>query len=171
MRRILYLVRHAEAVPAQAERADTQRTLTQQGEQAALQLGLFINEKNSNLNLIIASPANRALTTAQIVARQVSYDLKNIRVDERIYSANKFEIIKLLCTLADSISQVLLVGHYPTLVELYNHLSENDSKQTMQPAEMCSLAFNMPWTEVTGGCGNPSIFYHPNSYNNYVKGF
>jgi phosphohistidine phosphatase len=158
MRRILYLVRHAEALSVLPDVTDKQRALTHQGEQDALKLGIYIMEKNSNLDLILASPANRALSTAQIIAQQVSYDLKNIRVEESIYSANKFEIIKLFSKLTDSIQQVILVGHYPTIVELYNYLSANDKKLTMNPAEMCSLLFDLPWAEVTSGCGYFKLF-------------
>lgn len=160
MRRILYLVRHAEAVTAR-DGTDKLRALTQRGESDALQLATYIKEKNSNLNLILTSPATRALTTAQIIARQLSYDLKNIRVEDSIYSARKLEILKLLTNLTDPIHQVMLVGHYPTIVELYNYLSENESKQTMKPAEMCSLAFDVPWAEVTVGCGASSSSFHP----------
>ncbi|MBK7650412.1 MAG: histidine phosphatase family protein [Flammeovirgaceae bacterium] len=160
MRRILYLVRHAEAVTVR-DGTDKLRALTQRGESDALQLATYIKEKNSNLNLILTSPATRALTTAQIIARQLSYDLKNIRVEDSIYSARKLEILKLLTNLADSIHHVVLVGHYPTIVELYNYLSENDSKQTMNPAEMCSLAFGVPWAEVTAGCGVSNMYFHP----------
>ena len=163
MRRILYLVRHAEAVTAR-DGTDKLRALTQQGESDALQLATYIKEKNSNLNLILSSPATRALTTAHIIARYLSLDLKSIQVEDSIYSARKLEILKLLTNLADTIHQVMLVGHYPTIVELYNYLSGNESKKNMNPAEMCSLVFDVPWAEVTAGCGISNYSFHPSSH-------
>lgn len=162
MTRILYLVRHAQAEGGQSKQTDKERALTHQGQQDALQLGDYI-KASCTINHIISSPATRALSTAYFVARQINFETKCIQTEERIYSGNKREILKLLNTLNDSIKEVLLIGHYPTIVELYNYLAMDESKTTMNPAELCSLKFDLPWSEVSGGTGSEGSAFYPHS--------
>jgi phosphohistidine phosphatase len=162
MSRILYLVRHAQSESGQSRGADKERALTHKGQQDSIQLGEYLIKSNSNINLIISSPAIRALSTAYLIAGRIKFDLKHIQTEESVYSHNELEILKLLNKFPESTNEVLLVGHYPTIVELYNYLAIDDSKTTMNAAELFSLKFDPPWSEVTGGTGSKgSAFFAP----------
>ncbi len=163
MSRILYIVRHAIAEARQPHQSDKERELTWQGKENAIQLGNYLKSVHSNIQMILSSPANRAVSTAYLVANQISVETNHIIKDERIYSGSSLEIIKLLNTLAESVTEILLVGHYPTIVELYNDLTINESKSTMSTAEMCSLKFDTPWLEITGGTGSRGLAFSPHS--------
>lgn len=163
MSRILYLVRHAIAEARQPHQSDKERELTWQGKKNAIQLGNYLKSVHSNIQMILSSPANRAVSTAYLVANQISFETNHIIKDERIYSGSSMEIIKLLNTLAESVTEILLVGHYPTIAELYNDLTINESKSTMSTAEMCSLKFDTPWLEIQGGTGSRGLAFSPHS--------
>jgi len=163
MSRILYLMRHAHAERGQPHQTDKDRALSQQGKQDAIQLGEYLTKSNSNINLIISSPAIRALSTAYLIAGRINFDLKHIQTEESIYSRNELEIIKLLNKFPESTNEVLLIGHYPTIVELYNYLTTNEIKASMDTAELCSLKFDVPWLEVTSGSGSRGSIYYPHS--------
>lgn len=163
MTRILYLVRHAQAEGGQPKQTDKARALTHQGQQDAIQLGGYLKKITTTIDLIISSPAQRAQSTAGLIARQIDFEPNQIRVEESIYSSNKTEILKLLNTLDDSIQEVLLIGHYPTIVELYNYLAIDESKTTMNTAELCSLTFDLSWSEVSGGTGSGGSAFSPHS--------
>lgn len=163
MSRILYLVRHAQAESDQSRRSDRERALTYKGHQDAIQLGEYLTKVNSNINLIISSPAIRALSTAYLIAERINFDLKHIQTEESIYSRNHLEIIKVLNKFPESTNEVLLVGHYPTIVELYNYLSTHETRTTMNTAELCSLNFDVPWLEVTSGSGYRGSIFYPHS--------
>jgi len=163
MSRILYLVRHAQAESGQSRGTDRERALTYKGQQDAIQLGEYLTKSNSNINLIISSPAIRALSTAYLIAGRINFDLKHILTEESIYSRNELDILKLLNNFPESTHEVLLVGHYPTIVELYNCLTTNEIKPSMDTAELCSLKFDGPWSEVTSGSGSRGSIFHPHS--------
>ncbi len=163
MTRILYLVRHAQAKGGQPKQTDKERALTRQGEHDAIQLGGYLKKITPAIDLIISSPAHRAQSTAGLIARQIDFEPTHIRVEESIYSSNKTEILKLLNSLEDSIQEVLLIGHYPTIVELYNYLAIDETKTTMNPAELCSLTFDLSWLEVSGGTGAVGSSFSPHS--------
>ena len=81
MQRKLYLVRHAQAVPGTALLKDEMRTLTSSGEAVSKQVGEFLKQKNSNLNLILASPAARTKQTSLLIAQQLT-TLPEIRFEQ-----------------------------------------------------------------------------------------
>jgi phosphohistidine phosphatase len=75
-------------------------------------------------DLIVSSPARRALATARVVAEAVGYPVETIREDERIYDASSWEILEVIRGLDDGTDRVFLVGHNPGLTDLVNELTE-----------------------------------------------
>jgi len=157
MTRILYLVRHAQAEVARNQK-DKARRLTQTGEIEATELGKFMKTKNIQLDLIVSSPAERAHTTARLVGQQFNIGVTKIDIHEDIYSEDLMAIIKLINQLDIHYNSVLIVGHYPTIVELYNYLTEKESIPAMSTAELRSLTFETDWAEITAQSGNPDLF-------------
>jgi len=161
MNRILYLMRHAQAVPGTSLLSDKDRTLTAQGTHDALNIGMKLRTDNSTINLIVSSPAARALATGRLIAKEINMDANQIQLEENIYRANKIEILKVLNQISDSVTSVLLVGHYPTIIELHNYLSATKSLTTMNTAELCALTFEMQWSELSESSGHHEFSYHP----------
>ncbi len=161
MSRILYLVRHAQAVSGTIHLSDKDRALTERGTNDAINVGMKLQSENSNINLIVSSPAARAQATARLIAKQISLDITMIQLSESIYSSDKIEIVKLLNTVDESAKTILLVGHYPTIIELHNYLSSTKSLATMDTAELCALKFEMPWSEISEASGLHEFCYHP----------
>ena len=98
-------------------------------------------------DLILSSPANRALTTAEIIAKELDYKLKDIVVDDRLYPGAIDDLLNIIHELSDKLGRVMLVGHNPALTELAHHLS---SEITHLPT--CAVAeftFNVnSWPDV-----------------------
>ena len=81
------------------------------------------------------SPARRALTTAEIVAKKLDYKPKNILVDDRLYGVDADDLLDVIRKLGDKSKRVMLFGHNPELTELGHRLS---SKITRMPT--CAVA-------------------------------
>ena len=75
-------------------------------------------------DLIMSSPATRALATARIIAEAAGYPEDGILKDERIYQAGPAEILDVIRELDDEQDPVFLFGHNPGLTDLVNELSE-----------------------------------------------
>ncbi len=75
-------------------------------------------------DLILSSPARRALETARIIARKLDYKPKRIRVEDRLYPGQVDELLNMIHTLDERLECVMVVGHNPALEELAHHLSE-----------------------------------------------
>jgi phosphohistidine phosphatase len=160
MQRKIYLVRHAQAIPGTALLKDEMRTLTSSGEAVSKQVGEFLKQKNSNLNLILASPAERTKQTSLLIAQQLTTQ-PEIRFEQTIYNGDVIDQLKLLTTLPDALSEVMLVGHYPTVVDLHNYLASNNKLMAMNTGELIALTIETNWQQLTGSVATFEYTFHP----------
>jgi phosphohistidine phosphatase len=72
-------------------------------------------------DLILSSPATRAIHTALIFAKNLNYSYRDIELDERIYHAGTPEMVDIVGGLKNDYQSVFLFGHNPTITEYLNH--------------------------------------------------
>jgi phosphohistidine phosphatase len=160
MMRRIYLVRHAQAEPGSAKVSDESRALIPQGEAVSKQVGKFLNQKNSNLNLIITSHAIRAHQTSLNISTELNQPTE-IQIERILYSENKLAILGLLTALPEACIEVMLVGHYPTVVEIHNYLASNKQLTSMNTGELVALSFTTDWAALSQGTASHDLSYHP----------
>jgi len=119
----LFLIRHAKSSWDDAALADKERPLDARGKRDAPAMGERLARRDVKPDLIVSSPARRALATAEIIARKLDYKLKNIVVDDRLYACAADDLLKVIHELADKQEQVMLFGHNPEFTELAHRLS------------------------------------------------
>ena len=110
----IIIIRHADASYDTNVPTDFDRPLTNQGLLDAKVMGKVLSNKTQDINLILSSPANRAITTARIIAEQIEYD-KIIEEKKRIYNASSREILDIISKLNNEINSVVFCGHNPGL--------------------------------------------------------
>ena len=81
----LFLVRHAKSSWDDTTLPDKDRPLNERGERDAPKMGKRLAKRDVKTDLILSSPARRALTTAKIIAKSIDYKPKKIVVDDRLY--------------------------------------------------------------------------------------
>ncbi|WP_459573846.1 SixA phosphatase family protein [Cupriavidus sp. 8B] len=79
----LFLVRHAKASRDDPSLPDRQRSLDDRGRHDASKMGKRRIDRGVEPDLLVSSPALRALTTAHLIADEIGYKRKDIVVDER----------------------------------------------------------------------------------------
>ena len=84
MKRTLILVRHAKSSWDSLDLPDTERPLADRGKRDAPMMGKRLAKQQGKPDLILSSPARRALTTAEIIASKLGYQTKDIVVDDRV---------------------------------------------------------------------------------------
>jgi phosphohistidine phosphatase len=123
-------------------------------------MGKQLAKRDVRADLILSSPANRALTTAEIIAKELDYKLKDIVVDDRLYPGAIDDLLNIIHELSDKLGRVMLVGHNPALTELAHHLS---SEITHLPT--CAVAeftFNVnSWPDVGNATLATVALEHP----------
>src|SRR5438034_8146614 len=89
----LFLIRHAKSSRDDPALADKDRPLNDRGKRDAPKMGKRLAKRNVAPDLILSSPATRALKTAQIIAKKLDYKRKNILVNDRLYAVEASELL------------------------------------------------------------------------------
>lgn len=129
----LYLLRHAKAESATFQFSDEDRALTLKGVDDAKKLATKLVKKDIEFDLILTSPAIRAITSAQIIANRLDRK-QSLRVEKKLYQADSTTLLTIVGKLHKKIKSILLVGHNPELEDFAAYMTgESVSMQT------CSL--------------------------------
>jgi phosphohistidine phosphatase len=131
----LYLLRHAKSSRDDASLPDRDRPLNARGERDAAKMSKRWLQKKKKPDLIMSSPATRAMVTAEVIAKNLNYKATHISIDARLYAATKATLIAVIEALDDKLDRVMLVGHNPGFAELAHHF---DSSIIFMPT--CALA-------------------------------
>ena len=74
-------------------------------------------------NVIISSPAVRALSTAKVMAEELEFPVSEILVEEDLYACGPQDLIDVASLIRADHKIAILVSHNPALTELANALS------------------------------------------------
>ncbi|HKN03437.1 MAG TPA: histidine phosphatase family protein [Buttiauxella sp.] len=122
MKRTLFLIRHAKSSWNEIALPDNERPLARRGQRDAPMMGRRLARDKVKPDLILSSPACRALSTAHIIADILHY-YRDIVVDERLYASNTETLLAVVSGLSDDFNCVMLFGHNPEFLELAHRLS------------------------------------------------
>lgn len=130
---LLYFMRHAEAEGV-GENGDVSRQLTEKGVQRTEEAAAALHAMDLELDLILTSPAVRAVQTAEIVAQVLDVPLKH----ERILGTN-LSLDDLEGALEEHNMQlnVLLVGHEPDFSVIIGQLIGGGNVEMKKGAIAC----------------------------------
>ena len=129
----LFLIRHAKSDWTNAELKDIERYLNERGYSNA---NMMSKKFSHQVDLIITSPAIRAMSTALIFARNLKYKANTICIKEELYESSMREYISVIQSIDNTYNNVLLFAHNPTISDAAQHLTQS------LPMEMptCAIA-------------------------------
>ena len=119
----LFLIRHAKSSWDDTALPDKDRPLHNRGRRDAKKMGERLAKRDVKPDLILSSPATRALETAEIIAKKLDYRRKDIVVDNRLYAVEVDHLLDVIHKLDGKLKRVMLFGHNPELTELAHRLS------------------------------------------------
>ncbi|WP_432695130.1 NUDIX domain-containing protein [Marinobacterium sp. YM272] len=117
----LMLLRHARAKKA-AELPDRERPLKNGGKRCAQRLGVRLQEQGAQPELVLSSPAKRALETAEKCVKAMGLPASMIEADERLYSGNADALMAAVVERSCRTNRLLVVGHNPSMEQLVKQL-------------------------------------------------
>jgi phosphohistidine phosphatase len=157
----LYLIRHAKSSWDDPNLSDFERTLNNRGLKDAPLMASFLRKKNIFPDLIISSPAVRALSTAEIFADEFQYKRDNIISDEKIYEATMRELMTTIREIKDEYNTVMLFGHNPGISNIVN-LIGNKFLPAIPTCAVAGVELKVnSWSEVERSCGKIILFEYP----------
>ena len=158
----LYLIRHAKSSWNEPDLADIDRPLNKRGKRDAPFMGKRLKEGHRvNPDIIISSPAKRALRTAKIIAKEINYPKEKIEIKDSLYGSGVEAMLNVIQYLDDSLNEVMLFGHNPDLTSLANYLSNHEVDNIPTCGIFCVDFDVKSWRDVEGGKGIFKFFDYP----------
>ncbi|UII23949.1 SixA phosphatase family protein [Fulvivirga ligni] len=165
MSKTLFLIRHAKAMEKLSGQTDNERELDSVGLQNATRMGINLNHQSLQPDIIISSPANRAFTTASLIAEQIKYDTHRIHPNPEIYEASTRTLLQVINQFKNDWQNVVLVGHNPSV----SYLAEYITKEEIGNVTTCGVVrieFDFDdWAMVSEGTGDLISYEYPDLLN------
>jgi phosphohistidine phosphatase len=155
MPRELLLLRHGKS-DWDTDTDDFNRPLKDRGKRGAQRLGVWLLKHKLIPDLVIASPAERALTTAEKCCKAMGVAASQIEQDKRIYHADPDRLLEVLANCPPQAQRIMLVGHNPGFEDLLLHLAgpaveiPEDGK-LMPTATIAQLSMPDDWNGLAQG--------------------
>ncbi len=143
-----FIVRHAKSSWSDLNLKDIDRPLNKRGIHDAPKMAEYLKEMNdAEIEYIVSSPANRALSTAKIF--HGLYEIQSeIDIDLGLYHASTDDLIDIIHQFPEEYSKIAIFGHNPGFTYLVNHFSNGhlDNLPTCGIAQFESNA--KTWSQV-----------------------
>lgn len=153
MKQIL-LMRHAKSSWDNSSVDDFERPLSKRGQNDAPRMGKFLKKSNFIPDLVISSPAQRALETSTLCVQGFGQGGDVIELNKNLYFGSPKDYLSALQGVKSNISRVMIVGHNPLMESFAGSLSgskESTSFRIPTAAIICLESYAVNWDQITWG--------------------
>lgn len=99
-------------------------------------------------DLVITSPAIRALHTAVILVKEIDLEFNKVIINKGLYTFSSKSVEIVLRTIPDKFDYVIFVGHNPAFTEIINKMTKRKI-DNLPTASWAKIIFNEDnWSEV-----------------------
>jgi phosphohistidine phosphatase len=160
----LFLVRHAKSSWKQKKLSDLERPLNERGKRDAPFMGKLLSRQKIKPEIMISSPANRAVSTAKIFCDELDFPFEKVKIIPGLYMADSEELLDIIGDTDGNADAVMIFSHNPGLTDLYNRLSD----QYIENIPTCGIAGirfdEITWKELKDKSGHLLFFEYPKKY-------
>lgn len=157
----LTLVRHAKSSWKDRSLSDFERPLNKRGKHDAPMMGERLVKLKFVPDLILSSPAKRAIKTARVIADAIGYPEKKILEKRAVYDADRTTLVQIIQALDDKLQHVMLFGHNPTFTYLANDFIEQHIENIPTCGIVCIDFDVQSWSDISPGKGRLVFFDYP----------
>jgi phosphohistidine phosphatase len=142
---MLVLLRHGDAEPKGT--LDFDRHLTDEGMRQSRSVGAGLSKHGIRPDLVVTSPAARALETAVLAAAPLSYERDRIVRDPAVYDADVRTLLEVVAQRAAG-ACVMLVGHNPGFSALAAVLAGLERHWSLEKGHAAVLELRDGWASL-----------------------
>lgn len=165
----IVLMRHAKSDRKTKKLRDIERPLNKRGLRDAAEMGTYMKSSQVKTQLIISSPAIRALKTAELVAGELNIDYNEIITDPNLYLESKSTIMNCIKKLDDKYESIFIVSHNPGLTDLVNYLTIETIKNIPTSGIVAMRVDVQNWAELDMGNWELIFFESPKKLRTAVE--
>lgn len=162
MKRTLVMIRHAKSSWANPLQSDFERPLNDRGKKEAPEMGMKLHEHNIIPDLIISSSAKRTRQTAKRIAKEVGYNVEDIKWEEKLYHCISSVFEEVLSEVKDKVETVFVVAHNPGITDFVNQISPEFNIDNMPTCGIVCVHFEAEeWSSYVSAKHKVFLFEHP----------
>jgi phosphohistidine phosphatase len=158
----LLIIRHAKSDWGNAGLRDFDRPLNKRGKANAPEMAARLVMNQIKPDLMVSSPALRAITTAGFFAEVWNIPNQKIQKDSTIYEAGVRALLTVVNGLPNEYNKVALFGHNPGLTDLANYFDGHIDNMPTCSVLLLEFPFD-DWKMVSADTGKVLLFDYPKS--------
>ena len=168
MMKTLYVIRHAKSSWDDDSLGDFERPLNDRGKRDAPEMASRLKDRGVRPQLLLSSPAKRALSTAKRIAKALDYPKDDIKTDRRLYHADRDMIYSVLRELKSKHELIFLFGHNPGLTDFVNSMmNERTFIDNVPTCGVVAFAIELDsWKDLAPKSGKMIFFDYPKNTAN-----
>ncbi|MAY83707.1 MAG: phosphohistidine phosphatase [Flavobacteriales bacterium] len=160
----LYIIRHAKSSWEDGSLKDQDRPLNNRGQKDAPMMAEYFHNEVDHVDMLVSSPALRALTTCKIFADQLKYPTNAITIADEIYGASISEMMRLINGWNNDWETVCIFGHNPTFTYLAEQLCDINIGN-LPTCGIVGVEFGTDsWDAVSLGSGTQILYDYPKNH-------
>jgi len=168
----LYIIRHAKSSWKDTTLSDFDRPLNKRGKHNSKFMGELLAQKNIKPDIILASSAKRAYSTAKNIAKVIGYSKQKIHFSTKMYESSISTLVELIRSIDNKNHTAFIIGHNPTLNCLLDALVPYNSIDNIVTAGVVELELDIDrWEDLSHQTTKLISFEYPKkyltSYNTY----
>tara|TARA_B100000927_G_scaffold137156_1_gene110721 strand:+ start:76 stop:570 length:495 start_codon:yes stop_codon:yes gene_type:complete len=132
----IYVLRHAKSSWDNSNLTDFERPLSKRGIRDANKLSIFLKNMDLMIDIVLCSTAVRAKDTFDLTACGFNFEIDKANYTDKLYFGDVSSIIMRLKEIDNSLKNILIVGHNPTL----HYLVESLTNKKIDRFKTCNLA-------------------------------
>ena len=167
--KVLYLVRHAKSSWEDASLDDIDRPLKTSGVNDAYMMSHFLKEKKVAPELIMTSPAVRAISTALIFMNKLNVATEQIKILREIYESSPGDILNKVRMTNPAINSLMVFGHDPSLTSLFGLLT-GESLEKIPTSAVASISLSIDeWQKIVPAGGTLQFLHKPKEIKSMMR--
>jgi phosphohistidine phosphatase len=167
MAKRLLLIRHGKANDSLPGSSDFTRTLTESGIADVYKMAERLKNNLEVPEVVISSPAARALSTALRFSEAWGLPPADISTDLSIYEAEMKTLLAVANKIDNSFQSAAIFGHNPGITEFANYLTSDDGIPNMPTCSVVVIDFPFDdWEQLSYQTGTILLFDYPKSHPN-----
>ena len=161
----IYVLRHAKSSWDNSNLSDFERPLADRGISDAKKMSKFLKDMNIKIDKVLCSNAIRAKETFDLTADGFNFEIDKATYLDKLYFGDTTTIIQDLKELEESLNNILIVGHNPTLHYLVEILT-NESINRFTTCNLATISHDGEWVSLNSQQCSLKSLIRPKELNN-----
>ena len=161
----IYVLRHAKSSWDNSNLSDFERPLADRGISDAKKMSKFLKDMNIKIDKVLCSNAIRAKETFDLTADGFNFEIDKATYSDKLYFGDMTTIIQDLKELDESLNNILIVGHNPTLHYLVEILT-NESINRFTTCNLATISHDGEWVSLNSQQCSLKSLIRPKELNN-----